>query len=150
MKRASRTLVLAILVLAAPALAEEYLFGVEGTYLTQVKPRGGAVLTVRGYRDLPVSLRLRYRLYDPADGGTQFYLDALYDDRRYPTGFYSGLGLGYAFGRGTVVVGAVMGVRYSPFQLPGEVYLEWTPSFPDLTDYDLVVGLNLRLFARGL
>lgn len=150
MKRTSLTLALAILMMVAPAFAEEYLLGIEGTYFTRVKPRGGAVLTIRGYRDLPTSLRLRYRLYDPADGGTQVYLDALYDARHYPTGFYSGLGFGYAFERGNVVVNAVMGARYSPFHLPGEIYLEWTPTFPDLTAYDLVLGLNLRLFARGL
>ena len=150
MNRLAATLILAIVLALAPSYAEEYLFGIEGTYLTAVKPRGGATFILRGYQDLPFSLRLRYRLYHPADGGNQAYLDLLYDARHYPLGYYAGFGVGYAAGASTLVVDTVVGARYSPLELPGEIYVEWTPSFPDLTAYDLVFGLNLRLYARGL
>ncbi len=131
-----------------PVVAEEYLFGIEGAYLTEVPPLGGFEITARGYHDLPGSLRLHYRLYSP--GGGILSVEALYDTRTYPFGYYAGVGIGYAFADAAPVVNTIIGVRYSPLELPAELYAEWEPTFPNLRILHLSAGLALRLFARGL
>ncbi len=149
MKKTSLLLFAFLFASFLPVAAEEYLFGIEGAYLTEVPPLGGFEITARGYHDLPGSLRLHYRLYSSAGGGI-LSVEALYDTRTYPFGYYAGVGIGYAFADASPVANTIIGVRYSPLELPAELYAEWEPTFPNLGILHLSAGLALRIFARGL
>ncbi len=135
--------------LALSCSAEEYLFGIEGAYLTARQPLGGIQLTLRGYRGFPVSLRAQARLLNQPHFDALYGFAVLYDSRTYPLGGYSGLAINYAPAEGAPAVQVIIGARYSPFELPGEVYVEWSPTFPRFETYSFVAGVALRMYSRG-